>query len=184
MNLQLLLIASLFCLNVSAQYSADSVVLKKKVLKTVIKTNDGKRHNSFLVNITDSTITTYNEPVRFSSVMPDNLTTQFSYPTINKMQVWRKGRVGRGILWGAVTGAIIGIGAGFIEGDDPVDTWFGISAGEKAAIYGTVLSLSGTIIGAIVGAAAKKKFIIRGKKEKLRQMRENILGTMKMKIHN
>lgn len=189
---QVLLLIGIFTqLNIAAQTSpSDSSPVSRKKLKTIITTIDKKEYTAFLVNITDTSLQTYSEPVRFSTQLPANLTTNYSYSTINTMKVWRKGRIGRGILWGALSGAVIGVAAGFIEGDDKPQSnaFFGdlftYTADQKALGYGTALAITGGLVGAIIGAVAKKKFIIHGKKENLKAMQQSLLNKGEAVIRN
>lgn len=170
-------------LNAASQNSAvDSTPVKTKILKTKLITVNKKVITGYLAAISDSSVKTYPEPVRFNAQIPGTLTTEFSYPNIKSIQVWRKGRVGRGMLWGAISGAVIGAGAGLISGNDT--GFLAFSAGEKAAGYGIVLGVTGTLVGAIIGAVSKKKFIIHGKKENLKAMRQSVLEKMNMTISN
>ena len=81
--------------------------------------------------------------------------------------------------------------AGFASGDDPVynepvydpfsaivvsiNNAFAMTAGEKALWGGIGLGASGAIVGTVVGALAKKKFIIGGKKEKFQDLQSKIM---------
>ena len=96
-------------------------------------------------------------------------------------------------LIGFGVGVLTGVIAGFASGDDPIqqapaDDPFGLgalaagignsfrmTAGEKAAAGGIVLGTSGAIIGTIIGAVAKKKFTIGGRKEKFRDLQAEIM---------
>lgn len=179
------LICLLVRINSFAQLtSSDSATVKKAILKTTIKTTGKKLYTAFLVNVTDTNVLTYSEPVKFSAQIPVSQTTNFSYSSIKTIHVWRRGSVGRGMLWGSLSGALIGVAAGLIEGDDPVSSWFGFSATEKAAIYGVSLASVGALTGAIVGAVAKKKFIIHGRKENLKALQQYILNKNQALISN
>jgi len=47
---------------------------------------------------------------------------------------------------------------------------FTMTAGEKALVGGVLMGVGGTLTGMVIGAVAKKKFIIGGKKEKYRDL--------------
>jgi len=70
---------------------------------------------------------------------------------IEKKGSFLKG-LGTGVLWGAVTGALLG----FLSGDDkPENTWgdiLSMSAGEKALAGGIFFGVVGGAVGGIAGA--------------------------------
>ncbi|TMI85465.1 MAG: hypothetical protein E6H08_22510 [Bacteroidetes bacterium] len=96
-----------------------------------------------------------------------------------------------GLGIGAVTGIIIGFASGddkkepyYDYNQDPfgvgnfivsINNAFAMTAGEKALAGGISLGVSGAIIGTIIGAVAKKKFIIGGKKEVYRDLQGDLM---------
>ena len=69
---------------------------------------------------------------------------------IEKKGSFLKG-LGTGVLWGAVTGALLG----FLSGDDkPESMWdiFSFSAGQKALVGGIFFGVVGGAVGGIAGA--------------------------------
>jgi len=82
---------------------------------------------------------------------------------IKKIKIRRKGKVGRGILIGAVTG----IGVGAILGYSEKDQFFHTKE-SNAAAYGVTLGLLGVPIGASI-SSGKKRFVINGDIEKYRE---------------
>ena len=100
--------------------------------------------------------------------------------TIKMIKIRRKGRVGRGVLIGALSGFAVGGIIGLASGDDPDETvqygggfagwWYipyteytieGETAMEKAMSTGTGLAFLGGGAGAII-ASKKKKISING----------------------
>lgn len=71
-----------------------------------------------------------------------------------------------GLCIGAATGAIIG----YASGDDPSDQWFALTAREKAEAVGVFGGFVGALTGLIIGVAAHRTFVIKGKKEKFDHM--------------
>jgi hypothetical protein len=87
---------------------------------------------------------------------------------------------------GLVTGFVAGLASGDDHiaqypsaGNDPfglgsfavsMNNMFAMTAGEKALVGGVVLGTGGVITGIIIGALAKKKFIIGRKKENFRDL--------------
>ena len=64
----------------------------------------------------------------------------------------RRRRTGRGATVGSLIGASSGVIIGFASGDDPPNSFWQMSAGEKAAIAGVGLGVVGLLVGATVGA--------------------------------
>jgi hypothetical protein len=92
--------------------------------------------------------------------------------TIETVKIRRKGKIGKGLLIGALAGAATGAIIGLASGDEPdkiVDggwlfgtyTAYGTTAGEKAGMLGISLGFFGGITGAILGTK-KEKFQING----------------------
>jgi uncharacterized membrane protein len=97
-------------------------------------------------------------------------------------------------------GAVAGIIIGLASGNDPVMAYpnpnedplglgtmvvamnnsFAMTAGQKAVFGGLGLGATGAIVGSIIGAVAKKKFIISGKREKFHDLQ----GDLMMKLVN
>ncbi|MEI9909239.1 MAG: hypothetical protein WDO71_06025 [Bacteroidota bacterium] len=114
---------------------------------------------------------------------------------IKSFSLRRKNSILKGALIGFGTGALTGIIMGLASGDDSVDEYpdastdpwgigtfgtalnnaFALTAEEKALVGGIGMGASGAIIGTIIGAVAKKKFIIGGKKEKFRDLRAELM---------
>jgi hypothetical protein len=84
-----------------------------------------------------------NLPLDYSSIPITN---------IDKMKARKKGRVGRGVFIGALTGFAVGGLIGAISGDDPPDTYMALTAGEKALILGMPLAAVGAGVGGLLGS--------------------------------
>jgi hypothetical protein len=109
---------------------------------------------------------------------------------IQSISLRQKNSVRKSALIGLSIGVVTGAITGLISGDDPIkqdpspanDPWgigafvisihnsFAMTAGEKALFGAAGLGIAGAITGAIIGALAKKKFMIGGKKEKFRDL--------------
>jgi len=79
---------------------------------------------------------------------------------IEKIKVRRKGKVGKGVWIGGLTGIGIGVVSGLVSSDDS-DDWFGFSPEEKAVINGIFLGPLGAGFGALI-ASKKEAIIING----------------------
>ncbi len=91
---------------------------------------------------------------------------------IDMVKIRRKGKIGNGVLIGALSGFVTGGLIGLASGDDPdktVDygylfgtiTHEGEKAGEKVLLYGFPLAFAGACIGALLGSK-KDKILING----------------------
>lgn len=171
----------LFCYRAVAQ--TDSLVTPVKIYKAVIKDAGGQNHYGSLLYITDSTtvLNTRNTKTQAPGILQSQ--TVFPFSKVESIELQRKGSVGRGLLWGGVTGAALGIIIGFVSGDDPprqsnpgqLDLSVRLTAPEKALFLGILGGGGGTAVGAIIGALAKKTFIIGGKKENHDLYRQTVL---------
>lgn len=193
-----LLLCMLF-LQVHAQDSIPKRLLKFRISVTEIT---GAKQTGYLGRISDSNV--YVSPAQVAIDQPGqyfSVRTAVDFSQIRTIHLRRKGSVGRGILFGALSGLAIGAISGLISGDDPpcpqpaysndplsfpIGAFFtGLSyalcdafrstAGEKAVGRGTMGMITGGLIGGIVGAVARKKFIINGSKEKFNAMQLTVL---------
>lgn len=152
---------------ISGYVSAQETKLKK--MKVIIVDTSGIRSTGYLSGFSDSTI-----KLSAAVTKPGTSTFNYNYANIGDITIKRKGSVPKGILIGALTGALIGVAAGFIEGDDK-EGWIMFSAADKALIYGVFGGGIGAGAGAIGGAIVRKKFIIGGNKQKFNLMKISVL---------
>lgn len=166
---------------------------KHIIYKVRIYSTPPDLHFGFLNQITDSALILSSHPVALGySGLPVNQLQNFQYSGLDKVQLQRKGSVGRGILHGSLIGLATGFIVGLVQGDDPIVTpaqgsgdWgvlgarlqnaFRMTAFEKGLVGGFAGSVMGAITGGILGAVAHKRFIIHGKKEKFTSMRLSVL---------
>lgn len=192
----MILISSFF----SAIAQKDSLATSKKQKKfiAVIQTNTGKYDRGMISQLEDSSILIKTLPglkTNFSSGKKRNLTGSSSYAAenIETIKIQRYKAPKRGALIGAGVGLVVGAVIGLASGSDeiqpyPTEDFFGIgafavalnnafamTAGEKAVAYGFVGASSGAIVGVLVGALAKKKFIINGNRQKFEAMKLSVL---------
>jgi len=176
------LIVCLFTLVVSQAQSDSTVEKKQKTFNVSIKTLNNKMIKGKLYAINDSQLVLVKSFNNHQYIPAEN---------IRSFSVQRKNSILKGALIGFGIGAVTGIVAGLASGDDPVynepvydpfsaiavsiNNAFAMTAEEKAIAGGLGLGASGAIIGTIVGAVAKKKFIIGGKKEKFRDLQSEIM---------
>ncbi|MBD0297116.1 MAG: hypothetical protein ICV84_18275 [Flavisolibacter sp.] len=159
--------------------ASDSLPQKLIIYKMQVENTQNRLVTGYLKNVEEEEIiytgskSVFGTPVR---------STDKTIPLdqIGIITVKRKGAAGRTALFAGLGGLAAGALAGFIEGDDPPEQWFfWMSAGDKAAIYGTMLGVTGAVVGVIVGSVVRKKFIIQGNKEKFQQMK----GTLLQKVY-
>jgi len=186
-----LLTLCLFTFFVS-QAQSDSTKKEKKQKSFIvsIRTLDDKMIKGRLYAINDSQLVLGNSAKSFSNTLPTNDQQYIPAGNIKSFSLKRKNSILKGALIGTGAGAVTGIIIGLVSGDDPVYTGsvsdpftalavaignaFAMTAGEKAALAGVALGVGGAIVGTIIGAVAKKKFIIDGNKEKFRDLRSEI----------
>jgi hypothetical protein len=185
----------LACCNLSAQ---DSTGTPRKPVPTSasVKLTNGALAKGWLYSMNDSQIVllraTPGEVKRFANTPGkwDGRLTTVAAGQIENIATRKRNSVVKGCLIGLAVGVFTGAVGGFISGDDRLEEYpsaandpyglgalgtslhnsFAMTAGEKALVAGAGLGVTGAIIGTIIGAVAKKKFIIGGKKEKYRDL--------------
>ncbi len=183
----LITVASIGILHSKAQTDSASEK-KQKIFIASIKTMDNR------------TVAGTFSAVNDSELVMKVYHTQLAVPAENlkSFTIKRKHSVLKGALIGFGIGAAAGIIIGFASGNDPVLSYpsydedplglaslgvalnnaFAMTAGQKALAGGIALGGTGAIVGTIIGALAKKKFIIGGKKEKFHDLQ----GELMMKL--
>jgi hypothetical protein len=89
---------------------------------------------------------------------------------IKSIKFRKKGKIGKGILFGALIGFSVGGILGLSEGDDEDCFIFCQTAEQKAGTYGILLAIPSAIIGGVIGSVRIKIPIngnSRNEKEKL-----------------
>lgn len=77
--------------------------------------------------------------------------TKIYIQDIDKIKTCRTKNIGRGVLIGAVSGIAIGGIIGLVSGDDPPNTFMGMTAGEKALGAGVLLRGVCAVTGGLIG---------------------------------
>jgi len=174
------------------QAQTDSAAEKKqKIFIASVTTMDKKLLKGYLSAVNDTQLILKSNNQRM--VVPAENLKSFTMK--------RKHSALRGALIGFGVGAAAGIIIGLASGNDPVMTYnpgpygdplgleaigvamnnsFAMTAGQKAVFGGIGLGVTGAVVGTIIGAVAKKKFIIGGKKEKFHDLQ----GGLMMKLVN
>jgi len=184
---KIFLIAACSIAMVFSQAQTDSATEKRqKVFIASVTTMDSKSLTGSLaaVNDTQLILKTNNHQM----VVPAENLKSFT--------IKRKHSALRGALIGFGVGAAAGIIIGLASGSDPVMTYnpgpygdplgleaigvamnnaFAMTAGQKAVAAGLGLGATGAIVGTIIGAVAKKKFIIGGRKEKFHDLQGDLM---------
>ncbi|MFC0775620.1 hypothetical protein [Terrimonas alba] len=192
----LLLIAGLSSIIAAAQTDSAQTEKKFKNFIAKIKTTD----NMLVKGLVYPGMTTDGLAIsRFTKTNVNSLSPAeiMSIPAenIKSFTIKRKNSVLKGALIGLGIGAVTGVVIGLASGDDPIAQYpdpstdflglgtisvaiqnsFAMTAGEKAVGGGIGLGVTGAIVGTVVGALVKKKFIINGKKEKLRNLQADLM---------
>ncbi len=184
---KLVLVAACSIALVFSQAQTDSATAKKqKIFIASVTTMDGKFLKGSISAVNDSQVVlkTYKNQL----VVPAENLKSFT--------VKRKHSALRGALIGFGVGAAAGIIIGLASGNDPIMTYnpgpygdplgleaigvamnnaFAMTAGQKAVAGGIGLGATGAIVGTIIGAVAKKKFIIGGRKEKFHDLQGQLM---------
>jgi hypothetical protein len=167
----------------ASQAQTDPSIQKKKqkAFNVSVRTLENKTIKGRLYAVTDSQVLLTKSLNKQLTIPAENIR---SFTIKRKNSALRGGLIGFGI--GLVTGVIIGL----VSGNDPVmqpsadDLWgisaginnmFAMTAGEKAIVAGLTLGTGGAIIGGVIGALAKKKFTIGGKRQKFRDLQSEIM---------
>ena len=150
--------------SISVGPKQDEFKNKKRYITWIKMMRPSIKYKGYLYNFNDSLVILQDikHHAIFTGVKPEQ---------IKKLSLRKKGRnPWKGFGIGLVTGFSLGALIGLAQGDDPpcnnsgcFSFCFRFTAGEKALINGTILTLPGGIIGAFVGGA-KVKIPIRGNK--------------------
>ena len=137
-----------------------------------------------------------NKNFRLTSLTKTNGNTiNIGVDQIQSISLRKKNSVLKGALIGLGVGVLTGTVIGLASGNDPVEPYYSSSqdpygfgnffvsinnsfartAGEKAMFGAIGLGTSGAIMGIIIGAIAKKKFIIGGKKEVYHDLQSDLM---------
>lgn len=162
----LLISQTLFALDVAPRQKTFTYKIK-------VRQQNNKPIVGYLKNFTDSAIV-YTFSKEAFGAPPAASDSMIRYSNITKVNLRRKGAVGRGTLIGAASGFGTGALLGLAEGDDPSASFFSFTAEAKAFMYGFTLAIIGAAAGATVGALAWKTFAINGNQENFAKMRHKI----------
>ena len=185
----------IFTINLNAQTETDEPSKSSSPSMATINTMNGSINKGWLYNMDSNHI--YLLPAERTSLNPlylknPNINAKYSainMDDINSIALQRKNAGAKGALYGFLTGAVIGVIVGFAEGDDKVlnqtndpfnnifveiNNAFALTASEKALYYGLGIGGIGALSGFIIGKIVKKKFIIGGKKENLKNYQSEI----------
>lgn len=176
----------------------DSTTTPRKTVPNMatIKTFDGKVLKGWFYQMNDSQMLLLDKGYKYRGTA--NLVNSDKYAPAHTIQIdriqsltlRRKNSVLKGFLIGLGAGIVTGTVIGLVSGNDPVAAYpdpnsdpygvgtfftglnnaFAMTAGEKAVFGAAALGTVGGITGIIIGAIAKKKFIIGGSKKRVRDL--------------
>ncbi len=176
-----LLLAFLFIVSGKSMLAQDSPSIRRVVFNAILKGTNRQITSGRLFAITDSSVLITKKAValKFSDVDLKEGKI-FSFTEIEKLQLQRKGNVGRGVLIGSLTGGLlIGIAAAISTSSTSANTGFRYSTGGVEVVGGVFIgAVGGALIGAIIGALSHKTFFIRGKKERFDKMRTKMIAKL------
>ena len=185
----------IFTINLNAQTETDEPSKSSSPSMATINTMNGSINKGWLYNMDSNHI--YLLPAERTSLNSlylknPNINAKYSainMDDINSIALQRKNAGAKGALYGFLAGAAIGVIVGFAEGDDKVliqttdpfnnifveiNNAFALTASEKALYYGLGIGGISALSGFIIGKIVKKKFIIGGKKENLKNYQSEI----------
>jgi hypothetical protein len=180
-----LFLIALFIMFQPALYAQDTVKLKtpnikSRIYEATVRGDKAVLYDHYLVGVQDSSIMVSKTPVPFNMTSGKTGFQIINLSEIDEITLKRKGSAGRGALTGALIGAGAGILIGFASGDDNTG-WFRFSAGEKAAALGLSLGALGGLVGVITGALSRDKFYIGRDRQRLQYMKLSLLEKVYMK---
>lgn len=174
-----------------AQQEPGNASKKERIFLASIKTMDSRILKGRISAVNDSQLVLSKSIHSNYKPLPANEQQPIPAENIKSFSVKRKNSVLKGALIGFGAGAVAGVIIGFASGDDPVITdpvydpfsaivvglsnSFAMTKEEKAVGGGIALGVTGAIVGTVIGALAKKKFTIGGKKEKFRDLQAEIM---------
>ncbi|HYJ39111.1 MAG TPA: hypothetical protein VEV87_10860 [Chitinophagaceae bacterium] len=148
-----------------------NMTLKLRVVDSIERIQYG-----YLAAVADSGIIMLKSPVVFDQTLANSHLNTIAYHELKEVTIKRKGSVGRGIWMGSVAGFAVGavIGA---KNYVPCNGEYCLDPGRggQAIGVGFLGAIGGGIVGGIIGSVAKKTFIIGGKRENYKRMKESIL---------
>lgn len=135
--------------------NAQVVAEEEQPYKVWVKLMDGTKVKGILYSANERGVKIMN----IASLDVSNLTSIESN-SINLISLRRKGKVGKGVWVGGLTGASTGILLGIMSGDDDAG-FINFSKEDKAIVGGITLGVLGTGVGALI-ATGKNKIRING----------------------
>lgn len=154
----LFLLVTICLANTNAQNNADWRLPSKDFRVWIELKKDMGLYEGYLHGLTNDQLA-YKQERHLSA--PDNV---FFYYEIDKITFQRKGKVGRGALWGAVIGAGVGALLGTSSNNSNSDSYLQFDDSLAALSGGIVGGLVGASAGVIIGSK-KSKARINGEKE-------------------
>ncbi len=132
----------------------------------VTKMDKSSKTKGYLLETKDNYISIMN----YSS---DGGSEQVDIGNIKKIKIRKKGKPLKGIVYGMFIGFSTGMLLGIASGDDNSGN-FSLSAADKGFIIGTLFTIPGAIVGAIVGHRMNVKIPIKGNKDSYNAQREKL----------
>jgi len=170
-----IVVSAIFIIHISppSLFSQNNKQEKKEIYKVwVTKLDKSSKAKGYLFETHDSLVTIMSYSTLGGS-------QDIAVSNINEMKFRKKGKFGKGVLYGTLIGVSIGVILGYASGDDNGGI-ISFTAGEKATFLGIFFSLPGAIIGGIVGHRMNFNIPIRGnhntynaQREKLRRYKVN-----------
>jgi hypothetical protein len=160
----------------------DTTKLKNRCYKAIVTMETGSPAKGYLIAVSDSSVYLSKQALLLRSSVPSIKSQKIDYNYISKVNLKRQGSIGRGALTGGiaglVAGAVLGLATYEAAGDEfnaALNYLTGYSKGTSTLTGALIGGVTGTVVGVIAGALLHKSFVIKGQKEKLREMRATLL---------
>jgi hypothetical protein len=149
---------------------------KRTTLKATVVDSIDRVQYGYLAAVADSGIIMLKSPVVFDQTLANSNLNTIAYQNIKELTLKRKGRVGRGILIGSVSGFLAGAVIGVVT-YKPCNGEYCLDPGQggQAIGLGFLGAIGGGIVGGIVGGGIKKTWPIGGQKNRFDDMKSNVL---------
>jgi hypothetical protein len=161
----------------SSLTAQDTLQKRNIVFKVHIDDIHFKTSKGYLAAMNDSVIFLSDNPLKFSIANTNfNGLRDFDYQIIGQVRLQRKASVGRGIMFGTISGFVIVETYVLITSSQ--QTTYNFNTLERTIFLAVPGAILGGIIGAAIGAAIHKTFVIDGIRQKFKEMKSEMVNIL------
>jgi hypothetical protein len=176
MKPKVLVILILFLSNKSL-LAQDTLQKKHIIFHAEVKTMQLGQFKGYFATMNDSAIFLGKKPISFSLRNTNDSSWQkFDYQILQQIQIQRKSSAGKGALYGAL--GIFAVVEIYILISSGQQTVYNLNTLQRTVIIAIPASLLGGIVGAAIGAAIHHTYVIGGIKEKLHEMKNDMINKL------